>query len=205
MKRILIFCALLLTACQKNLLDTTPYSSVSSATMWTTDNLTDLGVAGVYSGLRLGVGNSSNGITFEIYELDRFSSTSQTRFDEPLLNGTITAGDGLFSTFWKNFYEGIQRANDGVEQFFSKVRRIGELFLGIARGLFPKRFGFQQFAPNHVVHVNELVLVGQSISSAKAFYECALKARCNRSVKNLSCSSISLPFRLIRYIPKCLL
>lgn len=120
MKRILIFCALLLTACQKDLLDTTPYSSVSSATMWSSDNLTDLGVAGVYAGLRLGMGNSSNGLYFEIYALDRFSSTTQSRFDEPLLNGTITAGDGLFSTFWKNFYEGIQRANDAIKNIPEK-------------------------------------------------------------------------------------
>ncbi|WP_207534402.1 RagB/SusD family nutrient uptake outer membrane protein [Desertivirga arenae] len=120
MKKILIFFLFVLTACQKDLLDTTPYSSVSSSTMWTSDNLTDLGVAGVYAGLRLGIGNSSNGLTFEIYELDRFSSTSQTRFDEPLLNGTINAGDGLFSTFWKNFYEGIQRANDAIKNIPEK-------------------------------------------------------------------------------------
>ncbi|RXK86604.1 RagB/SusD family nutrient uptake outer membrane protein [Filimonas effusa] len=120
MGKIFIFCALLLTACQKNYLDRTPYSAVSSATMWTSDNLTDLGVAGVYNGLRLGMGNSSNGFYFEIYALDRFSSTTQSRFDEPLLNGTITAGDGVFSTFWKNFYEGIQRANDAIKNIPEK-------------------------------------------------------------------------------------
>lgn len=114
MKKILIFSVLVLTACQKDLLDTEPYSSVPAETMWTTDNLTDVGLTGVYSGLRLGIGNSSNGIYNEIYALDRFSSTSQSRFDEPLLNGTITAGDGLFSAYWKNFYEGIQRANDAI-------------------------------------------------------------------------------------------
>lgn len=116
MKRIiLIFVTIWLAAgCEQNLLDTSPYSSVSSGTMWTTDNLTDLGVSGVYAALRLGTGSSSTTSPYELYETDRFGFTGQCRFDEPLLRGTITASDPLFSKMWQFFYEGVQRANDAI-------------------------------------------------------------------------------------------
>lgn len=117
MKQIIIFLSafILILGCQKDLLDTSPYSSISSQTMWTTDNLTDQGVSGVYAALRLGTGSSSTTSPYELYETDRFGFTTQSRFDESLLRGTITAGDGLFSTMWQYFYEGIQRANDAIK------------------------------------------------------------------------------------------
>lgn len=117
MKRIIIFLSaiLLIGSCKSDLLDTSPYSAISSETMWTTDNLTDLGVTGVYAALRLGTGSSSTTSPYELYETDRFGFTGQCRFDESLLRGTITAGDGLFSAMWQNFYEGIQRSNDAIK------------------------------------------------------------------------------------------
>ena len=122
MKRILIYLSIivLVLGCRNDLLDTSPYSSVSSETMWTTDNLTDMGVAGVYAALRLGTGSSSTTSPYELYETDRFGFTGQCRFDESLLQGTITASDGLFSTMWQNFYEGIQRTNDAIKNISLK-------------------------------------------------------------------------------------
>ncbi|GAB6119457.1 RagB/SusD family nutrient uptake outer membrane protein [Dysgonomonas termitidis] len=104
-----------MTGCTSDLLDTSPYSAISSETMWTTDNLTDLGISGVYAALRLGNGSSSTTSPYELYETDRFGFTGQCRFDEPLLRGTITPSDALFSSMWQNFYEGVQRANDGIK------------------------------------------------------------------------------------------
>ncbi len=117
MKRIFIFISsiILMTGCTADLLDTSPYSAISSETMWTTDNLTDLGMAGVYASMRLGNGSSGTTSPYELYETDRFGFTGQCRFDEALLRGTITPSDGLFSNMWQNFYEGIQRANDGIK------------------------------------------------------------------------------------------
>ncbi|MFC4677038.1 RagB/SusD family nutrient uptake outer membrane protein [Dysgonomonas termitidis] len=117
MKQIFIFLSsiILMTGCTSDLLDTSPYSAISSETMWTTDNLTDLGISGVYAALRLGNGSSSTTSPYELYETDRFGFTGQCRFDEPLLRGTITPSDALFSSMWQNFYEGVQRANDGIK------------------------------------------------------------------------------------------
>ncbi|MVZ67000.1 RagB/SusD family nutrient uptake outer membrane protein [Sphingobacterium sp. DK4209] len=116
MKKILaliMICSLF--SCKKDLLDTSPNSSVSTATMWTTDNLTDLGIAGVYNTFRLMMGHSGLISPYELYQFDRFSFTGQGRFDEPLMLGTITAGDGMFLNYWKIQYEGIQRANDAIK------------------------------------------------------------------------------------------
>ena len=106
--------------CQDNLLDTAPYSAVSNATMWTTDNLTDLGVAGVYNTLRLELGHSGLATVHELYQTDRFGFTGHGRGDEPLLRGTITAGDGMFSKVWQHMYEGIQRSNDALANIEDK-------------------------------------------------------------------------------------
>jgi len=49
-----------------------------------------------------------------LYQSDRFSFIGQTRDAESMLQGTITPGNGLFSSNWQNFYEGIVRANDAI-------------------------------------------------------------------------------------------
>jgi hypothetical protein len=116
MKKIFIalLTVIIVTGCKKNLLDTSPYSSVASATMWTTDNFTDLGVTGVYQALRLGE-NASGDSELELYMFDRFAYTGQYRSQESMLSGTITTGNSLFSSTWQNLYEGVQRANDAIK------------------------------------------------------------------------------------------
>jgi len=116
MKKIFIalLTVIIVTGCKKNLLDTAPYSSVASSTMWTTDNFTDLGVAGVYQALRLGE-NTGGDSELELYMFDRFAYTGQYRSQESMLSGTITTGNSLFSSTWQNLYEGVQRANDAIK------------------------------------------------------------------------------------------
>ena len=103
-----------LSSCKKNLLDTTPYSQLSTESMWTSDNLTDLGVNGIYSALRLGIqtGGESN---LEIYQYDRLGLTGQYRNSDGLMAGTETPSNGIFASNWQNLYEGIIRANDAIK------------------------------------------------------------------------------------------
>jgi len=115
MKRLLLLsaAALLLTACKKNLLDTAPYSSIGSSTMWTTDAYTDLGVTGVYQSLRLGIdGSAASGR--ELYQYDRLGYAGVGRDSDPFLSATATSGNGTVSQVWKELYEGIWRANDAI-------------------------------------------------------------------------------------------
>lgn len=101
------------SSCKKDLLDTAPYGSLATESMWSSDNLTDLGVNGIYNALRLGIQNSgASGL--EIYQYDRFGVSGQNRDAESMLQGTITPGNGLFSNNWRNFYEGVIRANDAI-------------------------------------------------------------------------------------------
>ncbi len=115
MKKILIIAiaAILITGCRKNLLDTSPYGSIGSSNMWTTDNLTDLGVTGVYQALRIGIDGSSASMR-ELYQFDRYAFSGQTRDADGFTSGTATSGSGLVSGIWQDLYEGIHRANDAI-------------------------------------------------------------------------------------------
>lgn len=101
-----------LTSCVKNLLDTEPPGTIASSNMWTTDNLTDLGVAGVYNALRIGI-ETGAASGRELYHYDRFI-TSQARDGDAFLQGTATTANGTVSNVWKELYEGIHRANDAL-------------------------------------------------------------------------------------------
>ncbi|WP_443944415.1 RagB/SusD family nutrient uptake outer membrane protein [Pedobacter sp. AW1-32] len=115
MKKLYILCLVLILGmgCKKDLLNTTPYSQISSADMWTTADLTDLGLAGVYSAIRLGQ-NTSDASGRELYQYDRYSFGGQTRNTDAFTSGTINSTSGLFSSTWQELYEGVQRANDGI-------------------------------------------------------------------------------------------
>lgn len=109
-----ILCMITLGSCISDLLDTSPYDKVASGNMWTTDNLTDLGMAGVYNPLRYGFASDGGTTNRVLYQFDALSVTGQHRAAMSFLNGSITAGDGLFSNIWQDMYEGIFRANDAI-------------------------------------------------------------------------------------------
>lgn len=123
MKKIFLFISLIsvvLTGCQKDLLDTTPYDQLSSENMWKTDNLTDLGVNAIYQALRLDQ-NTGSASGLELYQYDRFAFGGQQRDGtDAMLMGTITPSNGLFSNNWRNFYEGVIRANDAIANIPAK-------------------------------------------------------------------------------------
>ena len=100
----------LLTACQKDLLDTAPYDSIGSSNMWNTESLVDLGVTGVYNTLR----QDYVGLNRWYFDQDGF--TGQGRGVTTLTSGNITSSDGLFSNYWKQNYEGIHRANAAISK-----------------------------------------------------------------------------------------
>ena len=123
MRKISLFFTLIIlvfTGCQKDLLDTTPYDQLSSENMWTTDNLTDLGVNSIYEALRLGQ-NTGSASGLELYHYDRFAVGAMQRDGtDPFLLGTITPSNSLFSSNWRNFYEGVIRANNAIANIPTK-------------------------------------------------------------------------------------
>lgn len=102
-----------LMACDKDLLERKSYSDVGSALMWTTDNLTEMGVNGVYNTLRISIG-TGGASGYELYHFERLGITGQARGDDDFMQGKITPGSNLVSNIWKELYEGINRANDAI-------------------------------------------------------------------------------------------
>ena len=123
MRKIFLFFTLIVlvfTSCQKDLLDTTPYDQLSSENMWTTDNLTDLGVNSIYEALRLGQ-NTGSASGLELYQYDRYSyGCMQRDGTDAFLLGTITPSNALFSSNWRNCYEGVIRANNAIANITAK-------------------------------------------------------------------------------------
>lgn len=108
-----------LSGCEPDLLDTAPYSSVASSNMWTSDNLTNLGMTGVYHALRLGISTSSASGR-ELYHFDRLGLSGQQRDGEAFMTGTATVGNGTVSSVWSELYEGVNRANDAIKNITEK-------------------------------------------------------------------------------------
>lgn len=106
----LVGCAIaLFTSCRGDLMDLSPYGSISSGNMWATENLADMGVVSIYSVLR------SSNVAYDLYKYDCFGVSADCRDrDYALTVGSITTSDGLFSGYWQINYEGVSRANDAI-------------------------------------------------------------------------------------------
>ena len=98
----------ILSGCQGDLMDLNPYNAISSGTMWTSENLADQGIIGIYNVLR------SANIASDLYKYDAFGVSASPRNSEALLSGNITASNTIFSDNWQIHYEGISRANDAI-------------------------------------------------------------------------------------------
>ncbi len=99
----------LLSSCKNNLLDTSPYNAVSSATMWTNESLADQGVIGVYQTLR------QDYCGLNLWYLDQEGFTAMNRDVTTLTYGNATTSAAIFTNYWKQNYEGISRANDAIK------------------------------------------------------------------------------------------
>lgn len=112
---IIVTVALLLSSCKNDLLDTAPYDKIGSESMWESENLVDLGVNGVYNTLReYMVANEKWMLEQDGYVgMDR-NKTSWIIGSSTFKSGVITSGDGLFSKYWQQHYEGIHRANGAI-------------------------------------------------------------------------------------------
>lgn len=95
-----------------DLLDTVPSSSISSANMWGSENLADMGVLGVYNCLRYEY------VAFNPNDFDALGVSTDARGNWsstwPNLCGTATPKSAMFADCWKQHYEGIHRANDAI-------------------------------------------------------------------------------------------
>lgn len=108
--------------CMNDLLDTTPYDSIGSGNMWDSENLVDLGVNGVYNTLRYPFVGKERWMLDQdgFVGMDR-NRTSWLLGSSTFKSGVITAGDGLFTKYWQQHYEGIHRSNDALANLTAGV------------------------------------------------------------------------------------
>ncbi|MDR2563997.1 MAG: RagB/SusD family nutrient uptake outer membrane protein [Prevotellaceae bacterium] len=118
MKKIFFSLTILATLCLQqactDILDTTPYDKVATGNMWTNEALTNQGVAGVYASMRNWGVYGASGYSYNVVPFECFGMTGEAYRSVPYLSGTAGSGDALFSTMWKNLYEGVHRANDAI-------------------------------------------------------------------------------------------
>lgn len=107
-KIILFTFSILLIACKGDLLNLNPHGEVGSELMWTTENLADQGVNGVYNALRY----STVGHIF--YQSNYSVDTDKRDPDDAILLNKASTGTGIFRNTWQQHYEGIHRANDAI-------------------------------------------------------------------------------------------
>ena len=114
------------TACRKDLLETTPYNAVSSNSIWTSSNLATLAVNGIYNALLHSSGedfqnsvSQGNYLGLDAHTLSALDPTVSPRNNwsstHTLLNGNASSSDKIFSRAWQQLYEGISRANDVID------------------------------------------------------------------------------------------
>lgn len=107
------------------ILDTTPYHTLTSDNMWTTEESVDQGVLGVYNALRdwapgmyassYSSNNKSSWGNGSTYGFERWGISGQLTYADILTNGSINPSSNDFSTTWKKLYEGVSRANDAIK------------------------------------------------------------------------------------------
>jgi hypothetical protein len=105
-----------------DMLDTAPHNQIATTTMWTTENLTDMGMNGVYANLRnwgiYGTGintasdQNSNGVGQ--WGFDILGPLSMSHSVADFLSGSLNPGSGNVNNLWKRLYEGVHRANDAI-------------------------------------------------------------------------------------------
>ena len=117
------------SACNPDLLNTSPYNAVGSTNMWTSTNLATLAVNGVYNTFLQSSGEVENSVTGGNYlgldahlfaALDpTVSARNNWSSTLHLLNGNATPSNTEFSRAWKQHYEGISRANDVIDNVWT--------------------------------------------------------------------------------------
>lgn len=122
MKKVIIFCLTICSILQgcTYMLDTTPYDQIATGNMWTSEELADKGVAGIYDVLynrSLLVLNPEKSEVTGINKLgiESMGFCSGYYSSIALLTSTApSAGYAYISREWQFGYEGIHRCNDAI-------------------------------------------------------------------------------------------
>lgn len=106
-----VLAAGILSGCN-GFLDRYPYDSISSDAVWKSATLAENTVTGVYSNLK---SNYTSATAMNWDALSQVIDPASGGYSSyPYLSGVIQSNGSMFSDNWKRFYEGINRANDVI-------------------------------------------------------------------------------------------
>lgn len=119
MKKIIAIISIFAVVACEGFLDKFPPGSLSSDSMFADASLAESVVTGVYSNILYDYTNPDLKYNWDAFGsvLDPYSTISSSY---SLLMGTSTANESIYLTYWKRFYEGVNRANDVIANI-SKV------------------------------------------------------------------------------------
>jgi len=129
------------TACKKDFLDQQPQDAVSRESYWKTTSDALNAVNNCYRRL----GDVDNRLFISCATDDSYSWSNWPSDVQYVGNGSATAGTGMFSNFWSNFYRMIASCNDVVENIHrvpSMEDSLRNRLIGEAR--FIRAFAYQQ-------------------------------------------------------------
>jgi hypothetical protein len=129
------------TACKKDFLDQQPQDAVSRESYWKTTSDAVNAVNNCYRRL----GDVDNRLFISCATDDSYSWSNWPSDVQYVGNGSATAGTGMFSNFWSNFYRMIASCNDVVENIHRVPAMDDSLrnrLIGEAR--FIRAFAYQQ-------------------------------------------------------------
>jgi tetratricopeptide (TPR) repeat protein len=101
-----------LSSCGSDFLETTPTNQVSTNSIWTSENLAERAVNGIYGHIYYEYRDNPWITLWDGYTEIMDEDVNWVSGNAPILRGSATASSGMFSTWWKRLYEGISRAND---------------------------------------------------------------------------------------------
>lgn len=113
-----LYATILIASCAfvscQGFLDKTPSDKLSSDLVYTNQALAENAVRGVYNNLLWDFNSTDN----VVYNWDAYASildpVDYFRGSIAFLSGNVLSTNGVFTTFWKQYYEGINRANDVI-------------------------------------------------------------------------------------------
>lgn len=110
----------LLTAGCNGFLDLSSYDEVSSATAFSTTTLAESVVTGAYSNILYDyIDGTRSRLNWDAFSSVMDPSAAMVYLNYSYLTGTIQPNDASFLTYWKRFYEGVNRANDVINNIGS--------------------------------------------------------------------------------------
>lgn len=98
---------LVTVSCNDELLDTTPYNSVSSSTIWTSDKNADMAITGIYKAFYSEFINMP-------YEFSRLGTDGSTHSGGSVYQDRTDSNNGFFKGRYRNLYKIIIYANDAI-------------------------------------------------------------------------------------------